>query len=312
MNLPLRGIIPPIITPLKSDIELDIAGVEKLIEHVISGGVHGIFLLGTTGEAVNLDYKLRKAFVKKVCSLVNGRVPVVVGITDTIVPMSIQMAQFSKDCGADALVVSAPYYLPMTQNEMVVYLKNLVPKLPLPFIMYNIPSCTKLHLSIDTVKRARDLGAMGIKDSSGDINYLIDLIVAFKNDPHFSVISGTESFIPITIENGGHGAVPGGANLFPKLFVAFYEASLKGETAKIDLIGKKLKLIENNIYNIGKTSAKYIQSIKSALSVMEICDDHVAMPFRKFGKDECKNIEANLKMINLRNFTEDELITQHL
>ena len=83
MNLPLRGIIPPVITPLLDNNTLDVKGLEKMVEHLISGGVHGLFILGTTGEAPSLSYKLRKEFIKKTCELVNHRVPVMVGITDT-------------------------------------------------------------------------------------------------------------------------------------------------------------------------------------------------------------------------------------
>ena len=83
MKLPLSGIIPPLVTPLLDNNTLDVAGLEKLIEHLLSGGVHGLFILGTTGEATSLNYNLRKELIKRTSELVNHRVPVVVGITDT-------------------------------------------------------------------------------------------------------------------------------------------------------------------------------------------------------------------------------------
>ena len=83
MKLPLKGIIPPIVTPLKSDTELDEKGLKNLIDHILGGGVHGVFLLGTTGEATNLSYELRKEFIQKACRFVDKKVPVMVGITDT-------------------------------------------------------------------------------------------------------------------------------------------------------------------------------------------------------------------------------------
>ena len=86
MKLPLKGIIPPIVTPLLSDNEIDVQGLEKLIEHIITGGVHGVFLLGTTGEAPNLSYKLRKEFIAKACAIINKRIPVLVGIDLTLTP----------------------------------------------------------------------------------------------------------------------------------------------------------------------------------------------------------------------------------
>ncbi|HSO85036.1 MAG TPA: dihydrodipicolinate synthase family protein, partial [Draconibacterium sp.] len=196
MKLPLTGIIPPIVTPLISNTELDIQGLKNLIDHILGGGVHGVFLLGTTGEATNLDYNLRKEFIHKACEFVGKKVPVVVGITDTCMQGSLDIAHTTKDAGADALVISSPYYLPISQNEFVAYLEELVPQLPLPFMMYNMPSCTKMHMSVNTVRKAKELGAIGIKDSSGNLPYLLSLIEEFKDSPEFAVIAGSEIFIP--------------------------------------------------------------------------------------------------------------------
>jgi 4-hydroxy-tetrahydrodipicolinate synthase len=299
MKLPLKGIIPPIVTPLKSDTELDEKGLKKLIDHILGGGVHGVFLLGTTGEATNLSYKLRKEFIEKACRYVDKKVPVMVGITDTCLQGSIEIANSAKEAGADALVISAPYYLPISQNEFVTYLEELVPQLPLPFMMYNMPSCTKMHMSVNTVRRAKELGAIGIKDSSGNLPYLLSLIEEFKDSPEFALIAGTEIFLPETIKAGGHGAVAGGANLFPALFVELYDASVNDDTEKIEQLREKLLLIEEKIYNVGAYSSKYVKTIKSALSAMGICNDYVAMPFRKFNEIKSQQIAHNLKEMDI-------------
>lgn len=299
MKLPLKGIIPPIVTPLKSDTELDEKGLKNLIDHIISGGVHGVFLLGTTGEATNLSYELRKEFIHKACRFVGKKVPVMVGITDTCLQGSIDIANAAKDAGADALVISAPYYLPISQNEFMTYLEELVPLLPLPFLMYNMPSCTKLHMSVNTVRRAKELGAIGIKDSSGNLPYMLSLIEEFKDSPEFAVIAGTEIFLPETIKAGGHGAVAGGANLFPALFVELYDASVNDDIEKIEQLRKKLLRIEEKIYNVGAYSSKYIKTIKSALSAMGICNDYVAMPFHQFNSVKTNQIKQNIKEIGI-------------
>lgn len=299
MNLPLRGIIPPVVTPLMSDTTLDVQGLENLIEHLISGGVHGIFLLGTTGEAPNLDYRLRKEFIKKASTLIDHRTHVFVGITDTSFAGSLDLAFTAREAEADALVISAPYYLPMSQNELVEYFERIVPQLPLPFMLYNMPLCTKIHMSLSTVKKAKNLGAIGIKDSSGDLNYLFSLIDEFKDSPDFSIITGTEMFIPEAIMKGGHGAVPGGANIFPELLVDLYNASVDKNPEKIEILRDRLSLMEEKIYNIGKDASKYIKSIKCALSVMGICSDYVAMPFQKFAPNQKRRMEKNLKEMDL-------------
>ena len=108
---PLRGIIPPLVTPLLDRDTLDIAGLERLIEHILSGGVHGLFILGTTGEAPSLSYRLRYELIERTCSLVKGRVPVLVGITDTSFTESVNTAVKAKDAGAQAVVLAPPCLL---------------------------------------------------------------------------------------------------------------------------------------------------------------------------------------------------------
>lgn len=282
------------VTPLTADGGLDEKGLEKLIEHLIIGGVHGIFLLGTNGEAPSLSYALRKELITKACKFINGRVPVLVGITDTSFNGSLDMAAHSKEAGADAVVVAPPYYLPISQEEMTDYLERLIPQLPLPVMMYNMPSCTKLHLSLETVIKAKELGAIGIKDSSGDMSYFYSLIEAFKESPEFSIIVGTEMFLPETMLYGGHGAVAGGANFLPELFVDLYNASVANNIEDIKILRSKVAFVNNTIYCVGKNASRITKGIKCALSVMEICEDHMALPLRKFENTERERVKQFL------------------
>lgn len=282
------------VTPLNAEGGLDVKGLERLIEHLINGGVHGIFLLGTNGEAPSLSYALRKELITKACTYIGGRVPVLVGITDTSFEGSLDITAHSKEAGADAVVVAPPYYLPISQEEMMDYLERLMPQLPLPVMMYNMPSCTKLHLSLETVKKAKELGAIGIKDSSGDMSYFYSLIEAFKESPEFSIIVGTELFLPETIIYGGHGAVAGGANFLPELFVDLYNASLANNLEDIKILRSKVAFVNNSIYCVGKNASRITKGIKCALSVMDICEDHMALPLRKFENREREKVKDYL------------------
>ena len=291
MELPLRGIIPPVITPLLDNNTLDVKGLENLVEYLVSGGVHGLFILGTTGEAPSLTYDLRKEFIKRTCELTNHRIPVMVGITDTSFEGSLEIAEYSKQVGADAVVVAPPYYMPISQTELVNYLRNLIPRSPLPLLLYNMPSHTKMHMKIETVKIGQQLGAIGIKDSSGDMFYQTNLIEAFKAIPEFSIITGTELFIPETILQGGHGAIAGGANIYPRFFVDFYEASLARDFEKIDALRKINIRLYDTIYSVTNNSSKYIRGLKCVLSTMGICNDYAALPLSKYEGEERRKIE---------------------
>lgn len=295
MTLPLRGVIPPMITPLLENLELDTEGLGRLVEHLIGGGVHGIFLLGTNGEGPSLDYRVRKQLVAETCKIVDKRVPVLVGITDTSLACSVDMANYSKQAGADMLVLAPPYYFPISQEEMVRYLEIIVPQLELPFLLYDIPSCTNLHLNLSTIKRAAQLGAIGVKDSSGDLGALYAIIEEFKDNGNFSVIAGAELFLSDAVMNGGHGVVAGGANIFPRLFVDLYEASVRKDLGQVERHRQKILQIHATLYNLGDSSTRSIKAIKGALSLLGICADYMAPPLHAFEAEDRQRISDYLQ-----------------
>ena len=300
MQLPLKGIIPPMITPLKSNDELDIAGVERLIEHIMEGGVHGLFLLGTNGEGPSLSSRLKKEFVKLSCEIVKGRIPVLVGITDSSFSGAMEMAEYSKSVGADSVVVAPPFYFPATEAEMINYVEKLAAATPLPFVLYNMPMHTKINLTIPTILRARELGCIGVKDSSGDMANLYMLIDAFKEDPEFAVFAGTELYLPDAVMGGAHGAVAGGANVFPKLFVELYHASLVHDHEKITSLRNQIIWLCNTLYVVSPSAARITISFKTALSIMGICSDEMALPLRKLEGADREKIAAYLQEMKIK------------
>ncbi len=295
----LQGIVPPLITPLKGRDELDVAGLEKLIEHILAGGISGIFILGTTGEGPSLSYRLRRELIERVCKQVNRRVPVLVGITDTAFAESVNVARAAADFGADAAVVAPPYYLPEAQPELQEYLDHLVPELPLPLYIYNMPALTKVHFELETVRRAMDNPRIiGLKDSSGDLNYFKAAAELIKqNRPDWPLLVGPEEKLFDALQLGGHGGVSGGANLFPKLYVKLCEAHRAGNCARAQELQKQIQRVSDSFYRIGKYSSSIIKGIKCALNCLGICDDFMAEPFHRFRASERELVQARLKEI---------------
>lgn len=307
MKLPLTGIIPPMVTPLRGRDELDEAGVERLIEHILAGNVSGLFILGTTGEGPSLSYRLRREFIARVCRQVNRRVPILVGITDTAFAESINVARVAAEFGADALVVAPPYYLPEAQPELQEYIEHLVPELPLPLYLYNMPTLTKVHFELVTVRRAMDMPqVIGLKDSSGDMGYFNRAAELIKARPDWSLLVGPEEKLLSALELGGNGGVSGGANLFPKLYVKLVEAYLGGDINRAQELQMQVQRISDSFYRIGKYSSSVIKGIKCALACLGICDDFMAEPFHRFRADEralvqrrMAEIESELATLNL-------------
>ncbi|MBL8029563.1 MAG: dihydrodipicolinate synthase family protein [Fibrobacteres bacterium] len=297
---PLMGIIPPLVTPLLDSDTLDTAGFQKLINHVIDGGVHGIFVLGTTGEAPSLSYRLRKEVIKRSCEFAGGRVPVLVGISDTSFVESVNLCTYSAECGADAVVLAPPFYFPAGQAELLEYLQHLVPKLALPLFLYNMPTHTKLVFEPSTVRAAADIpGIIGLKDSSANMVYFHKLQLLFKERADFSLLVGPEELLAETLLLGGHGGINGGANLWPSLYVSIYNAAQKRDLDTVMKLHEKVIQVSSSVYSVGKYSSSYLKGLKCGLSLLNICSDFMAEPFHKFRAEERESIRKHLTSLGI-------------
>ncbi len=296
LPLPLTGIVPPLVTPLLNNDTLDIEGLERLIEHVVAGGVSGVFILGTTGEFAGLGYKTRNELIERTCRLVKGRVPVLVGITDSAFTESLNMAKTAAVNGADAVVLAPPYYYASGQPELLEYLNRIMIQMPLPLFIYNMPVYTKVIFSPETVKAAAEIpGIIGLKDSSENLAYLNQVRYLLRERTDFTFMVGPEEILAEFVLMGGHGGVNGGANMFPKLYVSLYQAALNRDFEKIMLLQKKVMQISTTIYRVGHYGSSYLKGLKCGLSVMGICNDFMTEPFRKFKEPERMKIKQLLE-----------------
>ncbi|HUX59513.1 MAG TPA: dihydrodipicolinate synthase family protein [Bacteroidales bacterium] len=298
---PLCGIIPPLITPLLDNNTLDIEGLHRLIEHTISGGVHGIFILGTTGEFASLSYKLRMELIERTCLYVGGRVPVLVGITDSAFSESLNLAKVAASRGADAVVLAPPYYFASGQPELLEYLKRIMIQMPLPLFIYNMPIHTKVIFEPATVKEAATIpGIIGMKDSSSNLAYFKQVQYALRDRQDFTFMVGPEEFMAEFVLTGGHGGVNGGANMFPGLYVELYNAAVNRDFEKILPLQQKVMQISSTIYQVGHYGSSYLKGLKCALSVMGFCNDFMAEPFHRFKEPERMKISQLLEDLNYR------------
>lgn len=292
-----HGIIPPLVTPLQDRDALDEAGLERLVERVIGGGVNGLFILGSTGEAPSLSYRLRREFINRVCRQVNGRMPVLVGITDTSFVESVNLAKHSADAGAAAVVLSTPYYFPAGQTELTSYVQHIVQELPLPLVLYNMPSLTKVWFEVETLQKLASIEKIiGIKDSSGDLAYYGKLMPLRTQRPDWSIMIGPEAMLPQSMKLGGDGGVTGGANVFPRLFVECYQAVAAGDEARVQELSRIINDFQR-IYDVGKYASRFIKATKCCLSVLGVCDDFLAEPFNRFYPPDRERVRVILESV---------------
>ena len=289
------GVIPPMVTPLREDGGLDVEGVSRLVEHILAGGVHGLFLLGTTGEATDLPYAVRRELVQNVCSQVAARVPVLVGITDTVFDESLRLADYAAKCGANALVAAPPYYFAAGQPELVDYYRNLADRLPLPLFLYNMPAQVKVSIDVQTVvELAKHSNIIGLKDSSGNIGYFNACRYAMRDRPDFRIFIGPEEAMGEVVLMGASGGVAGGANIFPRTFVNLYDAAVAKDVDKVRSLQKRIMHVSSLIYGVGHHNSSFVKGVKCALSLMGICSDVLAAPREPFNASDRDLIRERL------------------
>ena len=277
---PLKGIIPPMVTPLDGADSLDRAGLERLIEHLISGGVHGLFILGTTGEGPALSYRLRRELIERTCAQVAKRIPVLVGISDASYEESCALAAHARACGADAVVTAPPFYFALSQKDLLRLVQMLAARVEMPLYLYNMPRLTKCSFEPETVMRAAELpNVWGLKDSSGEIGYLRAITMQMRDRPDFAVLVGPEELLVESLRMGVHGGVCGGANLFPKLYVSLYEAACKEDLDKTRALQQRLREVGELLYGIGEAESSYLRGLKLGMEVMGLCKSTLAVPF---------------------------------
>ena len=294
----ISGIVPPMVTPLAGRDKLDIPGLERLIEHILAGGVHGLFILGTTGEGPSLSNRLKREVIERACALVDGRVPVLVGVTDPCFTESINLAQHAAEHGAAAVVIAPPYYFPAGQPELADYYLQVASQMPLPVVPYNMPSCTKINIEPNTLRLLLDHpNVVAYKDSSGQMVYLHKVIRLLKQYSGKTVLVGPEEMLGETTLLGGNGGVSGGANLFPGLYVALYEAAKSNDLAEVQRLHGLVIHVSTLLYGVGKYGSSTIKGIKCALSCLGVCEDNMADPFQRFHAHDRDIIRASVSAI---------------
>ncbi|MDU2063649.1 MAG: 4-hydroxy-tetrahydrodipicolinate synthase [Sporomusaceae bacterium] len=261
-----RGIITPVITPLKENRELDFAGMEAVIEHLIGGGMNGLLFLGSLGEFFALTSAEKKELIRFVVAKVNNRIPVLIGTGGTVVSEVIELTQFAKEAGADGAVLISPYYFSLNEATIAAYYEEIAKNTSLPLLIYNFPDRTSVNLSPQLIANlAKNYPQIvGMKDTVDNISHTRELIQTVKTvAPDFSILSGFDEYLLPNLMAGGDGVICGLTNIVPELFSALLINYQQGNFAAIGHGQEKI----NILMNLYKVSQPFISGIKAATAL---------------------------------------------
>ena len=213
------GVIPPLTTPLTPDGDVDAASLERLCKFLLTAGVDGLFVCGSSGEVALLADGQRARVVEVAAGVAAGQVPVLAGAIDTGTARVIDRAQAAVKAGADAVVATPPFYVASHPDEVMRHYRLLRDAVDVPVVAYDIPSATHSPLPLVAVEQlAHDGTIAALKDSSGDIDGFRRILSA-TSDTALRVLTGSETLTDVALQLGAHGAVPGLANVDPDGYV---------------------------------------------------------------------------------------------
>ncbi|MEU9619244.1 dihydrodipicolinate synthase family protein [Streptomyces sp. NPDC098085] len=299
------GVIPPVVTPLTADGEIDRLSLERVVEHLLDGGAGGLFALGSSGETAYLTPARQDEVIKVVTAASAGQVPVLVGAIETTTGRAIERARAAEALGADAVVVTAPFCTRTHDTEIDRHFRDIAAALDVPVLAYDVPVC--VHSKLDPellLPLAADGVLAGVKDSSGDDGSFRRLVVGARGLPDFSVLTGHELVVDAMMLGGADGSVPGLGNVDPHGYVRLHEAAIPGDwttaRAEQDRLVALFDIVRAARPGTASATAAGLGAFKTALMLRGVVATNVmSPPMRRLDEAETAAIAACLDRAGL-------------
>ncbi|MCL6429411.1 MAG: 4-hydroxy-tetrahydrodipicolinate synthase [Anaerolineae bacterium] len=287
------GIIPAMVTPLDDQDRVNPAVLRDLVEHLIRGGVHGLFALGSQGEFWAFDEAEKRLVIETVVEAAGGRVPVYAGTGAVTTRESVQLTAVAEGAGADAVSVITPFYITPSDEELYEHYAAIARATRLPVLLYANPARTSCPLRPPLVARlAKIENIVGIKDSSGDLSLTAEYIRV--GGEGFSVLAGRDTLILATLLYGGRGAIAATANVAPALVVSIYERFRSGDLQGALEAQRRLSPLRH-AFELGTFPAV----IKEALELIGIPAGRCRAPVRRLDPEKRAQLEGVLRELGL-------------
>lgn len=293
-KIDLRGAITAIVTPFKGDGSLDTEALKRMVKFQLEGGIHGIVVCGSTGEAATQNDSEYARTVKTVVEEVGGRVPVIAGAGSNNTQRAIELSKIAQDQGVDALLHVTPFYNKPTPNGLVAHFKAIAAAVELPIVLYNVPGRTGSNVLPSTVVRvAKEVpSVVGVKEASGSINQMGELLKLAPKE--FIFLSGDDSLTLPSMILGGRGCISVVSNEVPKDFASLCQAALDGNWEEARRLHfKLLPLMDINFIESNPIP------VKTALSMMGLIEESFRLPLVPLEDKNRPALEKVLKELEL-------------
>ena len=285
-NVEIKGVIVPLLTPMNADETINEKELRNQVNHQIESGIHALFPLGTNGEAYILSREEKEQVLKIVVDEAKGRVPVYGGTGCVSTKETIELSLKAKEIGIDVLSIITPSFAAASQDELYEHYREVAEAVDLPIVLYNIPARTGNALAPATVEKLSKIpNIVGVKDSSGNFDNMLQYIEKTRYRKDFAVLSGNDSLILWCLLAGGRGGIAGCANVFPSTMASIYDTFVAGDLEKAREIQDSIRSFRD-CFKFGNPNT----IVKTAVSLL-------GFPVGKCRKPCCQVPEAGIEAI---------------
>ncbi len=279
-NISYKGVIVPMVSPLKDDLTVDVEGVGRVVDGFLKYNVSP-FVVGTTGEAGSLPIAQREDLVKATLARTKGKSTVYVGIASNCIADTIDMTKRFAGLGADVAVANVPSYYPLTDVQAAKYCEKLADACPIPLILYNITATTGYSMPLEIInKLSHHPNVVGLKDSERDVGRLDRALELWKSRDDFVYLLGWAAMSSYALINGADGIVPSTGNFAPELYAALYSAVANEDIRE----AKRLQATSDRLgalYQKARTLAESLAALKVVMNEKKLCGTQVMPPIYK-------------------------------
>ena len=287
-----HGSIVALVTPMKNN-QIDLARFEDLVVRHIDAGSHGIVVAGTTGESGTLSFAEKLALVQKALEISANRIPIIAGIACNATGEAIQQAKQMMELGVDGILVLTPYYIKPTQEGLFKHFSQIAQAVPLPIILYNVPSRTAVDLLPITVARLSEISnIVAIKEAKSDIERLYELQSLCQQ--RLAILSGDDISAAAWLTAGASGVISVTANVVPVEMAKLYEAAVDGDNAECMKIQQELMDLHQALF----VETNPIP-VKWAMHRLGWMSDEIRLPLTILSTSQQPSLEGVLKQMNL-------------
>lgn len=286
-----HGVVVPMVTPVTREGELDEAGVRKVIDYMIEGGIHGILILGTTGEMVSVPDSLRSQLVAVTVEHTGNRAKTYAGIADNCLARSVEAAEKYLSLGIDAVVAHPPFYYSLNAEELFEYYSTLSERIPGPFFLYNIPKTTHISIPLEVAERLSfNPNILGLKDSENDAARLEKTVSMFKGREDFVFFVGAAPLSAKALRLGGDGFIPSSGNIVPHLCHKLYQNARAENWGEVEKFQEQIDQVAA-VYQKDRSLGQSLAALKSIMNDEGLCDPTVLPPLQTLSVREQEQVQ---------------------